>query len=236
MEAEKAPVEKDVYHLPKHLKKAGELLLKAASGERCLFRTATAGGHVVEDFNDEFVVALRQLGKNFEKLLKAHSKIVDEINEGTPKGLRKAIGRLDGVMANLIDTYTLSMSFEVMDETSQEIEQRGIEMLRSTVAEMIKSEIKYKKMLGQNLVGMDDKINNNPDLLVGNRYSLTIDSDRTTSLNKLRGLILWYKRFCDCFDSRPEVLEPCEEKIYPSRSVDPIDTAVLGFVIGSRFG
>ena len=89
MEADKEPGEKDVYHLPKHLKKAGELLLIAASEERRLFRAATVGGHVVEDFYDEFILsAYRRIADmSAEEYLfslkdvfveKAHPKVVIE--------------------------------------------------------------------------------------------------------------------------------------------------------------
>ena len=234
MEADNQPAEQDVYHLPKHLRKVGKILLKAASDEKRSINEVSTGGTIIEDFYDEFGSALRQVSNNFVKLLNAHRKIIEAIG-GTPSDLLRAIGRLDGVVDEFIDTYKLVMSYELEDNNLQEIERGGLEMLRSTVESMIRSEIKYKKKLGKKILDAEDCINKNTDVLDGNKYTIALDFDRT-ALNKLRGTVLWFKRYGEYYSGKSESLRQFEVFRNKNNTIDPLDSAVLGYIAGVSHG
>ena len=234
MEAENQPEEQDVYHLPKHLRKVGKILLKAASDEKRSINEVTTGGTIIEDFYHEFGSALRQASRNFLKLLKSHAKISEELG-GSPSDLLRAVGRLDGAVEDFKETYKLVMSYELEDNNLQEIERGGLEMLRSTVESMIRSEIKYKKKLGKKILDAEDCINKNKGVLDGNKYNITINFDQT-STNKLRGLVLWYRRYASNYVSCSNPLREFDVFGNSGGSIDPLDSAVLGYIVGVNHG
>lgn len=224
----------DVYHLPKHLKKVGKLLMKAASEEKRSFDEVSTGGVCIEDFIDEFGSALRQVSNNFVKLLNAHSKISEGIG-GSPSDLLRAIGRVDGVVEEFIEIYKLVMSYELEDNNLQETQRYGLEMLRSTVESMIRSEIKYKKKLGKKILDAEDFINKNTNVLDGNKYTIALDFDRT-ALNKLRGTVLWFKRCGENYAGKSESLRQFEVFRNTSDSIDLEDAAIMGYIAGANHG
>ena len=228
MELSDQPIDNDVYHLPKHLKKVGKLLMKAASDEKRSINEVSTGGACFEDFNDEFGSTLRQVSNNFLKLLKAHSKISEGIG-GSPSDLLRAIGRLDGVVEEFIETYKLVMSYELEDNNLQETQRHGLEMLRSTVETMIRSEVKYKKKLGKKLLDAEDFINKNKGVLDGNSYTIALDFDRT-ALNKLRGTVLWFKRYGEYYSGNSESLGKFEVFRNKNNMIDPLDSAYIAGV------
>jgi len=234
MEAENQPEEQDVYHLPKHLRKVGKILLKAASDEKRSINEVSTGGTIIEDFYHEFGSALRQVSRNFLKLLKSHAKISEELG-GSPSDLLRAVGRLDGAVEDFKETYKLVMSYELEDNNQQEIERRGLELLRATVESMIKSDIKYKNKLGKKILDLEILINKNKDFLDGNKCSIKVNFDQT-STNKLRGLVLWYKRYAKNYANNSDSLREFEGFKNSSDSFDPIDAAVLGYVAGVNHG
>lgn len=234
MEAENQPEDQDVYHLPKHLRKVGKIFLKAASDEKRSINEVSTGGTIIEDFYHEFGSALRQVSRNFLKLLKAHAKISEELG-GSPSDLLRAIGRVDGVVDEFIETYKLVMSYELEDNNLQETQRHGLEMLRSTVESMIRSEIKYKKKLGKKILDAEDFINKNTNVLDGNKYTIALDFDHT-ALNKLRGTVLWFKRYREYYSGKSESLRQFEVFRNTSDSIDPEDAAIMGYIVGANHG
>lgn len=223
--------EKPLYKLSKHLKTTGKLLLKAAAeGERSCFN-GPIGVNLIEDFVNELAFAIKQAISCLVNLLESYTKLLDQINHGSPTNVYRAIGRLDGAISALVDANKLALSYELKDATRQGLEQSGIELLRSTIASILKYAIEFEKNLGQQLVDAERSVNEHPESLQGRTLPITMNFDGAQTTDKLRVLINWFHSYKGSTVPRVDMSQPVIRNI---ESIDPLDAAVVGFVMGSH--
>lgn len=231
MTFEFASEEKNVYKLPKYLKTTGKLLLKAASEGERTFLKGQIGGRIIDDFVNEILFAIKLVLQCHENILAAYSKMFDQIKNGSSIENYRALGQLDAAMQGLADSYQLALSYELKDAARQGFEQSGIELLRITIASILKYTIEFEKNLGQQLVDAERSVNENPESLHGRTYSIAMNFDGAQSNDKLRALINWFHRYKCSIVPQVDMSEPI---VRNNESIDPIDAAVVGFVMGSR--
>ncbi len=223
--------EKPKYKMPQHLKSTGNLLLKAASEGERTFLKGQIGGRIIDDFVNEIHFAIRRLLESHENILAAYSKMFDQINHGSPTDVYRAIGRLDGAIAGLEDVNKLALSYELKYPARQGFEQSGIELLRATIASILKYSIEFEKNLGQQLVDAERSVNEHPESLQGRTLPITMNFDGTQINDKLGALINWFQSYKCASVPHVDMSEPV---VRNNESIDPLDAAVVGFVMGSH--
>lgn len=238
MEAYKEPGEKDVYHLPKHLKKAGKLLLKAATeGEYAYIKNAV-GNTVVYDFDRVFFYNLTAISKYLNNLHLAFTKVFSAINSRSSTDLIRSIGRLDGAIAAFVDAHEVANSYELEEGEFKELEQSGLELLSEALASLIQYAVEVEADLGKQLLDTEHVANQYPESLstTGN-HTITLNFDSSKSIDKLSVLLEWYKSYKDTIAAHEDELNvehiEADESEELFDSVDPVDTAVLGYMVGS---
>lgn len=223
--------EKPKYKMPQHLKTTGKLLMKAASEGKRSYAKDVIGGKVIDDFVDEIGFSIRMVIQCLVKILAAYTKLLDQINHGSPTDVYRAIGRLDGAIAGLEDVNKLALSYELKYPARQGFEQSGIELLRATIASILKYSIEFEKNLGQQLVDAERSVNAHPESLQGRTLPITMNFDGAQTTDKLRVLINWFHSYKGSTVPRVDMSQPVIRNI---ESIDPLDAAVVGFAMGSH--
>lgn len=249
MQAQNESIEKDVYHLPKHFKKAGKLLLKAASKGEYVYIKSTVSKQIIYDFDRTFWYHLTDISKHLNNIHVAFTKIFSAINSNSSTDLIRSIGRLDGAIASLVDTYREVDSYELEEGEFAVLEQSGVSLLHETLASLIKYSVEAEGVLGQQLVDTEHVVNENPENLISGKHRITINFDSTKSIDKLTPLLEWYKSYKEVFAESANDPEDEEERALKARAqailvrrkqpntvsgINPVDAGILGFVFGSR--
>lgn len=219
------------YKQPKYLKTTGKLLLKAASEGERTFLKGQIGGRIIDDFVNEIHFAIRRLLESHANILAAYSKMFDQIKNGSSIEIYRALGQLDAAMEGVADSHQRALSYELKDAARQGLEQSGIELLRSTIASILKYTIEFEKNLGQQLVDAERLVNEHPDSLQGRTLPIMMNFDGAQTTDKLRVLINWFHSYKGSTVPRVDMSQPVIRNI---ESIDPLDAAVVGFVMGSH--
>lgn len=223
--------EKPKYKLPKYLKTTGKLLLKAASEGERTFLKGQIGGRIIDDFVNEIHFAIRRLLESHANILAAYSKMFDQIKNGSSIEIYRALGQLDAAMEGVADSHQRALSYELKYPARQGFEQSGIELLRSTIASILKYAIEFEKNLGQQLVDAERSVNEHPESLQGRTLPITMNFDGTQTNDKLGALINWFQSYKCATVPHVDMSEPV---VRNNESIDPLDAAVVGFVMGSH--
>lgn len=227
-----------VYHLPNRLKKAGKLLLKAATeGEYAYIKNAV-GHTIVYDFDRVFFYNLTAISKYLNNLHLAFTKVFSAINSRSSTDLIRSIGRLDAAIAAFVDAHEVVNSYELEEGEFKELEQSGLELLTDALASLIQYAVEVEADLGKQLLETERVANEYPESLSAGKHTITLNFDSSKSIDKLSVLLEWYKSYKDTIAADEneldvEYLENSEELLDP---VDPVDTAVLGYMVGSGNG
>ncbi len=248
MQAQNESTEKDVYHLPKHFKKSGKLLLKAASKGEYAYIKSSVGKQIIYDFDRTFWYHLNDISKHLKNIHVAFSKMFSAINSNASTDLIRSIGRLDGAIASLVDTYREVDSYELEEGEFADLEQSGLSLLHETLASLIKYAVEAEGALGKQLVDTERLVNENPENLIAGKHTITINFDSTKSIDKLKPLLEWYKSYKEVFTEVENDPEDEEERVFKARAqaildgrrqpstvsdINPVDAGILGFVFGS---
>lgn len=223
--------DKPHYKLPKYLKATGKLLLKAASeGERTFFKGQT-GGNIIDDFAKEFHFAIRLLLQSHENILAAYLKLFDQIKNGSSTEIYRALGRLDGAMEAMAALHQQAISFELKDADYKGLEQSGVELLKVSIASILKYALETEKKLGQQLFDAERFANEHPEKLDGHLLHIKVEFDNAQTNDKLRVLINWFHSY---LSAHYQCVVENKPSIKTNESIDPIDAAVIGYVLGSH--
>lgn len=250
--------EEDVYHAPKYFKKAGKLLLKAARKGEYAYIKQGHGSKPMYDFDRDFFYHLKSISKDLLNLHHAYTKLFTAINSNSSTDLIRSIGRLDGAIAALVDSYQLASSYEVQDGDFMELEQVGVESLTKVCASLIEYAVEVEACLGKQLIDIEATVNENPEVLNNRKHTITINFDSAKCTDKLSELVEWYKGYkqmvIEAEDSASEAsemngdiehdanlarVEAIRKMRYGSGqgvSIDPVDAAVIGYVVGLEKG
>ena len=241
METEVETVEKDVYHLPKHLKKAGKLLLKAAAKGEFAYVKSAVGNNLIYDFDREFFYNLTTISKYLNNLHHAYSKVFAAVNSQSSTDLIRSIGRLDGAIAALVDACETANSYELEEEGGfLDLEKSGLLLLQDTLASLVQYAVEVEADLGKQLLDTKRLANESPENLNAGKLTISVNFDSTKSIDKLNVLLEWYRHYCETVAARNEnqadglLLESTQEIL--TDEVAPVDAAVLGYVFGSNQG
>lgn len=206
-------------------------MLKAASEGERTFLKGQIGGRIIDDFVNEIHFAIRRLLESHENILAAYSEMFDQIKNGSSIEIYRALGQLDAAMEGMADSHRRALSYELKDAARQGLEQSGIELLRSTIASILKYTIEFEKNLGQQLVDAERLVNEHPESLQGRTLPITMNFDGAQTTDKLRVLINWFHSYKGSTVPRVDMSQPVIRNI---ESIDPLDAAVVGFVMGSH--
>lgn len=247
---ENQAAEKDVYHAPKYFNKAGKLLLKAAKKGEFAHTKQTHGSTPMYDFDRDFFYHLKSISKDLLNLHHAYTKIFAAIRSNSSTDLIRSIGRLDGAIAALVDSYQLASSYEVQEGDYMALEQDGVDRLKKVCASLINYAVEVEASLGNQLIDTETTVNENPEVLNNGKYTITISYDSSKCTDKLSKLVKWYKKYRQIVSEKADAedlelqAEMCDEDaVNRARAeaikknrfgdlIDPVDAGFLGYVIG----
>lgn len=232
------PRKKDVYHAPKHFKKVGKLLLKAASNGEYAYIKSSVGKQIIYDFDCTFWYHLSDISKHLmNNLHVAFTKLFAAINSTSATDSIRSIGRLDGAIAAVVDAYHEVDSYELEEGEFKDLEESGLLLLQEMLASLIQYAVEAEGSLGKQLVDAERVVNENPGNLNSVKHTITVNFDSSKSIDKLSVLLEWYKEYKEKTASekknQAEVLPIEDESDALVDSVNPVDAAVVGYVIGS---
>lgn len=238
MAQEADAVEKDVYHAPKHFKKVGKLLLKAASNGEYAYIKRTVGKEIIYDFDRTFWYHLSDITRRLiNNLHVAFTRLFAAINSNSATDSIRSIGRLDGAIAAVVDAHQEVSSYEIEEGEYKDLEESGLLLLQEMLASLIQYAVEVEGNLGKQLVDTERVVNENPENLIAGKHTITVNFDSSKSIDKLSVLLEWYKEYKEKTASEGKnqagVLPIEDESDALVDSVNPVDAAVVGYVIGS---
>lgn len=244
------PNNQDVYHAPKHFKKVGKLLLKAALKGEYAFIKRTVGKEIVYDFDRTFWYHLSDITRRLiNNLHVAFTKLFAAINSNSATDCIRSIGRLDGAIAAVAVAHQEVSSYEIEEGEYKDLEESGLLLLQEMLASLIQYAVEVEGNLGKQLVDTERVVNENPENLIAGKHTITINFDSTKSIDKLQPLLEWYKNYKEVMAeaaNEPEDEEEKERKVRAQAILDarmqsstvsginPVDAGILGFFLGSR--